>query len=105
MKFTKHNLKKIQGLLEEVGYEVRFEKGNFQSGYCVLETRRVAIINRFFDTEGRINALLDIVSKISINPDELTDENKKVYKKLDFVKIGEENTEEEIPTTKENPES
>ncbi|MGB1217259.1 MAG: hypothetical protein ACPG5P_05260 [Saprospiraceae bacterium] len=105
MKFTKHNLKKIQGLLEEVGYEVRFEKGNFQSGYCVLETRRVAIINRFFDTEGRINAMLDIISKVVIDPKELTPENAKVYKKLDFVKMRQEESKEEIPITDEKSKS
>jgi len=60
---TKHSLKKLETLAKELGYTVRYEKGNFQSGYCLVESRMVAIINKFFDTEGRINVLLDILSQ------------------------------------------
>ncbi len=82
VKYTKHNLKKIQDLLEEVGYEVRFEKGNFQSGYCLVETRKIAVVNKFFDTEGRMNVLLDILSNIGVDPETLSDDSKKLFKKL-----------------------
>lgn len=60
---TKHTLKKLETLAKELGYKVRYEKGNFQSGYCLVEHQRVAIVNKFFDTEGRINVLLDILSQ------------------------------------------
>ena len=64
LKFTKHNLKKVEALFEELGYTIRYEKGNFQSGYCIVENRKMAVINRFYDTEGRINCLIDILSSI-----------------------------------------
>jgi hypothetical protein len=32
IKYTTHNLKKIEVLLEELGYVVRYEKGNFPIG-------------------------------------------------------------------------
>lgn len=82
MKYTKHNLKKIQGLLEELGYVVRYEKGNFQSGYCIVEARKIAIVNRFFDTEGRINVLLDILSNVGVDVSTLSDESAKLFTKL-----------------------
>ena len=59
---TKHSLKKLETLLKELGYVVRYEKGNFTSGYCLVEQRKVAIVNRFYDTEGRINVLYDILA-------------------------------------------
>ncbi len=93
MKFTKHNLKKVQALLEESGYEVRYEKGNFQSGYCLVENRRIAVINRFFDTEGRMATLLDIISRIGIKKEDLSDEGLKTFKALKLEK--EEPKEEE----------
>ncbi|MBC6994301.1 hypothetical protein QWY85_09750 [Neolewinella lacunae] len=81
---TKPNLKKLEVLAKELGYTVRYEKGNFQSGYCLVESRRVAIINRFFDTEGRINVLFDILSQF--RPDEttleLSEPSAKLWKKL-----------------------
>ncbi len=82
MKYTKHNLKKIQELLEEVGYEVRFEKGNFQSGYCLVESKQVVVVNKFFDTEGRITVMLDILSKLGVNVDNLSPDSAKLFKKV-----------------------
>lgn len=60
---TKHGLKKLETLARELGYTVRYEKGSFQSGYCLVESRKVAIINKFFDTEARVSCLLDILSQ------------------------------------------
>lgn len=87
---TKHTLKKLETLAGELGYTVRYEKGNFQSGYCLVEKRRVAIINRFYDTEGRINVLYDILSQFRGTEFELSDASAKLWKKLrPFLGIGE----------------
>lgn len=83
---SKHFLKKMETLAKELGYKVRYEKGNFQSGYCLVEHQRVAIVNKFFDTEGRINVLLDILSQYRQKPDEnapvLDDTSTKLWKSL-----------------------
>ncbi|MGK0387560.1 MAG: hypothetical protein ACI94Y_000286 [Maribacter sp.] len=82
VKYTNHNLKKIQGLLEELGYVVRYEKGNFQSGYCIVENRNIIIVNKFFDIEGRINVLLDILSNVGVDESTLTEGSAKLFQKL-----------------------
>lgn len=61
-KYSAATLKKIEDLLKEAGYIVRYEKGNFVSGFCLLEQRKVIVINKYFETEARINALLEILS-------------------------------------------
>jgi hypothetical protein len=40
------------------------------------------VINRFLNTEGRINALLEIVPSLHINEDELSGEMQKWYTQL-----------------------
>ncbi len=60
-KFTPAFLKKLEDLLKEQGYEVRYEKGNFKSGYCVLEAKKVVVINKFSTLESRIQALIEII--------------------------------------------
>lgn len=82
IKYTTHFQKKIITLFEEIGYKVRFEKGNFQSGYCIVQNQNVVIINKFFDTEAKINALLDILSQISVNTDNLSEKSTKLYKSV-----------------------
>lgn len=81
-KFTAHNLKKLETLFEELGYTVRYEKGNFQSGYCVVEDRKVAVINKFFNTEGRINCLLDILAGIETKETEMSEKSARLYKEI-----------------------
>ncbi|XZF16121.1 hypothetical protein ACTHGU_08280 [Chitinophagaceae bacterium MMS25-I14] len=81
-KYTPNTLKKLEQLFEEARYIIRYEKGNFNSGYCVLEERRVAVINRFLNVEGRINALLEILPSVKINEEELSGEMQKWYAQL-----------------------
>lgn len=61
IKFTPQYLKKLEDLLKENGYDVRYEKGNFKSGYCILEAKKVVVINRFSTIESRIQALYEII--------------------------------------------
>ncbi len=82
LKYTKHNLKKIEQLFEQLNYTVRYERGNFQSGYCLVENRRVAVINKYFDTEGRINVLLDILQAVEVDGQELDEKSGKFYRAL-----------------------
>ncbi len=79
MRATRTTLKKIENLFSDLDYTVRYEKGNFNSGYCIVEERRIAVINRFFDTEGRINSLLDILSQINIQLDLLSEPSLELY--------------------------
>ena len=81
-KYTPNTLKKLEGLYEEARYIIRYEKGNFNSGYCILEERRVVVINKFFSVEGRINALIEILPTINVVEEELSGEMLKWYKQL-----------------------
>jgi len=79
MKFTQTTLDKIERVLDETGYIVRYERGNFQSGYCILEQRKVVVLNKFLQLEGRISTLIDIVPQLKILPDNLTPETRRIY--------------------------
>ena len=61
MKYVQSTLDKIEKILEEAGYLVRYERGTFQSGYCILEQKKVVLLNKFFAVYGRINTLIDIL--------------------------------------------
>ena len=82
VKYTKSNLKKLELLFKEQEYTIRYEKGNFQSGYCVVQARKIAVINKFFDTEARINCLLDILSTIIVMDNVMSAPSKTLYKSI-----------------------
>lgn len=81
-KYTANTLKKMEQLFEEARYVIRYEKGNFNSGYCLIEDKRVAVINKFLDMEGRINALIEILPNVTVNEEELSGEMVKWYQQV-----------------------
>jgi len=83
MKYTQATLDKLESIPEQCGYVLRYERGTFQSGYCILEERKVVVLNKFLQIEGRINTLIDLIPQLEINSDLLTDDAKKVY--LDII--------------------
>ena len=79
MKYNQHTLDKIERIAEESGYVIRYERGTFQSGYCILQLKKVIVINKFFQAEGRINTLIDLMPQLDIHFDGLTHESQKMY--------------------------
>jgi hypothetical protein len=82
MKYTQTTLDKIERILDEAEYIVRYERGNFQSGYCILEQRKVVVLNKFLQLEGRISTLIDIVPQLRIVPGSLSPEVRKIYEEV-----------------------
>jgi hypothetical protein len=82
IKHTKPTLQKLEQVFQELDYTVRYEKGTFNSGYCLVENARVVVINRFFDTDGRVGVLLDILSQIIDDENTLSEKSKAFIKNL-----------------------
>ena len=79
MRYNQHTLKKLENILDDCGYIVRYERGSFQSGYCVLEDKKVVVLNKFLHAEGRINTLMEIIPSLNVNYDLLTKDSQKMY--------------------------
>jgi hypothetical protein len=82
MKYTQTQLDKIERIIEEAGYIIRYERGTFQSGYCILQQKKVVVLNKFFQTEGRINTLIDLMPQLHISYDALTLESQKMFDEI-----------------------
>ncbi len=67
LKYSKTNLKKIEQFLADQGYQLIYEKGHFKSGYCIVNKSKVIVVNKFFDIEGRMNILQEIIPKLELN--------------------------------------
>lgn len=39
-------IQELQDLAQQVGVTVRFEKGDFDGGYCILKERKLLLVNR-----------------------------------------------------------
>lgn len=79
IKYTKPFLAKLEDIFSETDYILRYEKGNFNSGYCILDNAKIAIVNKYFPLDGRITSLVEILRSIDVNADQLSEKNRKLF--------------------------
>ncbi len=82
IKYTKHFLNKLEDLFAESEYHLRYEKGTFTAGYCLLKDMKVAVVNKYFPLEGKINCLCDILRTVHLDPSQLTEKNQALYQEI-----------------------
>jgi hypothetical protein len=82
IKYTSQFLLKLEDMVAESDYTLRYEKGNFKAGFCVLKDQKIMIINKFFTTEGKINALLEILKGVTLDPTKFTEKSLKLHDEL-----------------------
>lgn len=76
--YTQYTLDKLEVLLKSLGFKLRYEKGNFKTGSCLLENDRMIIVNRFSNLESKINSLAELLQR-SETDDSLLDEKQKAF--------------------------
>lgn len=64
MRVTKKQLQELEDKIKTLGYLLRYEKGNFNGGYCIVKHTKVVVVNKFFSLEGKIAVLSDIIKQI-----------------------------------------
>jgi hypothetical protein len=82
IKYTNQFLTKLEDMIAESDYTLRYEKGNFKSGYCVLKDQKIIIVNKFYTTEGKINALFEILKSVALDGSRFTEKSQKLYEEL-----------------------
>lgn len=87
LNYTKHTLEKLEQLLRDLEYRIRYEKGNFRSGACLIHESKVIVVNKFLNLEQRINALIEILREVDADTSLLDDKQKKWYLSLKQTKI------------------
>ncbi len=101
IKPTKHTLKKIEELFKECEYTIRYAKGNFKSGYCIVENKKVAVLNKFFQTEARVNTLIDILDNIEVDPNKLTPGSQKLFVQIEKMNLAKRKEEDSVEVAEE----
>ena len=82
LKYTRSFLTRLEDIFSESDYVLRYEKGNFKAGYCLIKDMKVAIVNKYFPLEGRINCLYDILRNIRIDTERLGDRSRQLYQEI-----------------------
>lgn len=60
-------MKELQTLAAQLGIKIRYEKGDFEGGYCVLKSERLLVINKKIPPNKRLSVLARGISEIGLN--------------------------------------
>ena len=83
MRYSKTNLTKIETILKIQGYSIRYEKGNFNSGFCLLNSKKVIVINKFYDLKQRMDSFFQIIHLLSdFKPTLLSEEDQLLWNSM-----------------------
>lgn len=87
IKYTKSFLNKLEDIFSESDYILRYEKGTFKSGFCVLKDQKIVIVNKFFDLVGKVNCLLEIMKSLELDSKQFSEKNRAFYLELQQTEL------------------
>lgn len=62
----------LKALAAQLGAEVRFEKGDFKGGYCLLKENKVIVINKMANLQRKVMILCMALKELGIDQIYLT---------------------------------
>jgi hypothetical protein len=62
----------LKNLASQMGAEVRFEKGDFKGGYCILKDSKVIVVNKTANLQRKVMILSMALKELGIDKIYLT---------------------------------
>ncbi len=62
----------LKNLASQMGAEVRFEKGDFKGGYCILNDSKVIVVNKMANLQRKVMILSMALKELGIDKIYLT---------------------------------
>jgi len=80
--FTQTSLEKLEALFKILGFKVRYEKGTFKTGACMLENSKVIVVNKFSNLEVKIQSLVTILRDLDVDTTKLEEKQLLFFQSL-----------------------
>lgn len=76
-------LQDLKAVANEMGATVRFERGDFKGGYCVLKESKVVVINKLSNLQRKVTTLAAALHELGIDKVYLTPKLREIIDELD----------------------
>ena len=98
---TKQTLAELEELADKLGFKVRFEKGNFKGGYCILKESKLLVVNSRNDYDRRVTIISKSLKEIGIDDVFVKPGLREIIERENKRKLSDEGEGEEISTAQE----
>lgn len=82
VKYTKAYLQKLETLFQATGYKLRYEKGTFKTGFCILKDQGVVVVNNYYPLEGKVNSIIEVLTQLDIDLTNMDEKNQKLLNQI-----------------------
>jgi SepF-like predicted cell division protein (DUF552 family) len=79
-------LEELKTLAAQLGADVRFEKGDFKGGYCILKENKVIVINKLANLQRKVMILSAALKELGIDKIFVTPRIREVIEDMAEVK-------------------
>ncbi|RJP73466.1 MAG: hypothetical protein C4539_01700 [Ignavibacteriales bacterium] len=83
-------LDELKSLANELGATVRFEKGDFKGGYCLLKDSKVIVINKMANLQRKVMILSAALKELGIESIYLSPKLREIIEEM--VESNDENS-------------
>ncbi|MGD8779932.1 MAG: hypothetical protein PVH88_13340 [Ignavibacteria bacterium] len=73
----------LKSLANQMGAKVRFERGDFKGGYCILKESKVVVINKLSNTQRKVMILATALKELGIDEVYLTPKLREVIEEME----------------------
>ncbi len=63
----KQVLHELEDVVQRLGYTMRYEKGNFEGGYCLVKESKLFVINSKYEAEKRISIIARNLKELGVD--------------------------------------
>jgi hypothetical protein len=79
-------LEDLKSLATQMGVKVRFERGDFKGGYCIVKDSKVIVINKLANFQKKVITLSAALKELGIEEMYLTPKLREVIEEMSDVK-------------------
>ena len=72
----------LKSIASQLGAEVRFEKGDFQGGYCILKDSKVIVINKMANLQRKVIVLSMALKELGVDKIYLTPKMREIIEEM-----------------------
>ncbi|HET53719.1 MAG TPA: hypothetical protein ENN33_00715 [Ignavibacteria bacterium] len=76
-------LQDLKSLANQMGATVRFERGDFQGGYCILKESKIIVINKLTSTQRKVMTLSAALNELGVDSVYLPPRLREIIEEMD----------------------
>jgi hypothetical protein len=78
-------LQELRAVADQLGASVRFEKGDFKGGYCIIHDKKVIVINKITNLQKKIMILSTALKELGVDSIYLTPRIREIIEEMSGV--------------------